>query len=137
MSIASAALAPIEKRLPKVIDSRTHGALDYCQAAFFLGMALVCRKRNPRAAMAAAATGSLLLAEALLTDYPLGAAKVIPFEQHGKLDSAFAATSVLVPRFCGFAATPEAKVFNTASLVEGLVVAMTDWGERRGATKRS
>lgn len=127
MSIASAAIAPLEKRLPKVIDARTHGIIDYCHAAFFLGMALVCRKKNPRAAAAALTTGAFVLVESLLTDYPLGVKKVIPFELHGKLDSAFAATSMLLPKFYGFADTPEARVFSINSAVEGTLVSMTKW----------
>jgi hypothetical protein len=131
MSIAAAALAPLERRLPKVIGPRTHGVIDYCHAAFFFGMALFCRKSNPRAATAAAATGTFLLVESLLTDYPLGASKVIPFELHGKLDSAFAASSVLIPKLYGFADTPEAKVFQTNGLIEGVVVGLTDWDSER------
>lgn len=127
MSIASAAFAPLEKRLPKVIDARTHGLIDYCHAAFFLGMAWVCRKKNPRAAAAALTTGALVLTEAMLTDYPLGVKKVIPFEMHGKLDSAFAATSMLLPKFYGFADTPEARVFRINSAVESTVISMTKW----------
>ncbi len=127
MSIAAAALAPLERRLPKVIDARTHGIIDYCHAAFFIGMALFCRKKNPRAASAALATGTFLLAEAMLTDYPLGVRKVIPFELHGKLDSAFAASTLLVPKFYGFAGTPAATVFSASSVVEGALVSMTDW----------
>lgn len=127
MSIATAALVPLERRLPKVINARTHGIIDYCQVAFFFGMAIACRKRNSRAAVAALATGAFILTESLLTDYPLGAAKILPFETHGKLDSALAASSVMVPRILGFEDTPEAAVFKAGAIVEGAIVGMTDW----------
>ena len=72
MSLATAALGEVEKRLPKVIDARTHGIIDYCHAAFFFGMASSAPGKNRRAAKAALATGAFILAESLLTDYPLG-----------------------------------------------------------------
>ena len=72
MSVATAAVNQLEERLPKVIDARKHGIIDYCHAAFFFGMAYVCRKSEPRAALAALLTGSFVLVESLLTDYPYG-----------------------------------------------------------------
>ena len=127
MSVATALVEKLENRLPKVIDARTHGIIDYCHAAFFFGMALMCRKSNPRAAVAAAATGGFVLVQSLLTDYPLGAAKIIPFSVHGQMDAAFAASSFAVPKLCGFAGTPAATVFTTNGFVEGSVVGMTNW----------
>ena len=61
MSIATAAVLGAEKRLPKVIDARKHGMIDYFHAAFFFGMALMCRKNQPRTALAALLTGSFVL----------------------------------------------------------------------------
>ena len=127
MPVATALVERLEKRRPKVIDARTHGIIDYCHAAFFFGMALVCRKSNPRAAIAAAAAGGFVLVESLLTDYPLGAAKIIPFSIHGQMDSAFAASSFAVPKLFGFADTPAANVFSANGFIEGSVVGMTKW----------
>jgi hypothetical protein len=131
MSLATAALGEVEKRLPKVIDARTHGIIDYCHAAFFFGMAIFCAKRNRKAARAALAAGTFILAESLLTDYPLGAKKVIPFETHGQMDSGFAAASFAMPRLFGFAGTAEAEVFKINGFVEGMVAGMTDWDSGR------
>ena len=127
MSIQSAAQKQLESRLPKVIDARTHGIIDYSHAAFFLGMAFVCRKSNRPAALASLITGSFILAESLLTDYPLGAFKVIPFGTHRRMDTAFAAASSLMPRMFGFTGTPAARVFQGNGLMEAAVVGMTDW----------
>lgn len=127
MSIATAALGQLESRLPKVIDARTHGIIDYCHASFFLGMALVCRKRNPRAAAAALLTGSFVLIESLLTDYPLGAAKILPFEAHGRMDAGFAAASFALPKLFGFTGTGAAKVFQVNGVMEGSIVGMTNF----------
>lgn len=127
MSVATGLLSRLETRLPKVIDARTHGVIDYCHASFFLGMALVCRKRNRRAALAALATGSFVLVQSLLTDYPLGAAKLLPFEKHGEMDAGFAAASLMVPRVFGFQGTGAAMVFKTNAWTEAAVVGMTNF----------
>lgn len=131
MSLATAALGEVEKRLPKVINARTHGIIDYCHAAFFIGMGIFCRRKNRRASRAAFATGAFILAESLLTDYPLGAKKAISFETHGRLDASFAASSFMVPAWFGFSGTPEAEVFKINGFVEGMVVGMTDWNSER------
>ena len=135
MSLATAALTSMERKLPKVIDARSHGIIDYCHAAFFLGMALFCSRKNKRAATAALVTGSFVLVESLLTDYPLGAAKVMPFATHGKLDAAFAAASPWMPSLFGFSGTPEAVVFRANGLIEGAVVSMTDWNSERARSE--
>lgn len=131
MSVATALVERLETRLPKVIDARTHGVIDYAHAGFFLGMALICRKRNPRAALAALCTGSFVLVQSLLTDYPLGAGKVIPFKTHGEMDAAFAASSFAMPRIFGFSDTGAAKIFRANGFLEGAVVGMTDFDSTR------
>jgi len=128
MSLIANSLSFLENRLPKVIDARTHGIIDYCHAAFFLGMAWTCRKSNPRASFAALLTGGFVLAESMLTDYPMGVTRVIPFEQHGRMDSAFAAASLAIPTVFGFANTPAVGIFRANAVVEAVIVGMTDYG---------
>jgi len=135
MSVANIAVNQLESRLPKVIDARKHGMIDYCHAAFFLGMALVCRKSEPRAALAALCTGSFVLVQSLLTDYPLGVKKVIPFKVHGQMDAAFAASSFMVPKVFGFSDSPAAAVFKTNSFVEAAVVGATDFSSERARSE--
>ena len=125
--VTNAVVEGLETHLPKVIDARTHGIIDYCHAAFFFGMAWFWRKSEPKAALAAAVTGAFILTESLLTDYPLGVKKVIPFEAHGKIDAAFAGSSFLVPKVFGFSGTPAAKIFQANGFAEGAVVGMTDF----------
>ena len=127
MSIAPFALTTLEARLPKVFDARAHGVIDYSHSAFFLSMALVWRKQNPRAALAALMTGSFVLVQSLLTDYPLGASPVLSFEAHGKLDAGFAAVSYALPKLFGFEDTKAATVFKTNAFVEAAVVGLTNF----------
>jgi hypothetical protein len=131
MYVATSRLRPPSTRSHKVIDARTHGLIDYCHATVFLGMALLCRKSNPRAATAALLTGSFVLAESLLTDYPLGVAKVFSFATHGRMDAALAASSPLLPRLFGFKGTAAARVFQANCLVACSVVGLTDFDSRR------
>ena len=56
MSLATMAVSELENRMPKVLDARTHGMIDYGHAAFFFGMAWFCRNKNRRAALAALIT---------------------------------------------------------------------------------
>ena len=126
-------LLPETFAVPKPIHAKLHGFIDYGHAAFFLGMALVCRKKNPPAALAALITGSFVLVQSLLTDYPLGVEPVLSFQTHGKIDAAFAASSVLMPEMYGFSGTTAATVFRANSLVESAVVALTDWDSNKAS----
>ncbi len=127
MSFSGIVLKQVEKRMPKLMDARAHGALDYLHAAFFLGMALVYRRRQPRVATAALVTGGFLLTEALLTDYPLGMKKVIPFPVHGRIDSTAAVVALSVPRILGIEGTSASAIFKGSGLVVAVVVGMTDY----------
>lgn len=131
MTLSSAMLQEVEQKVPKVVDARTHGIIDYVHAAFFFTLAIAWRKKEPRAALASLLTGSYILGGALLTDYPLGAAKIIPFEVHGKLDAAFAGASFMVPKAFGFEGTTASRVFKGNGVAESTVVAMTDWDSDR------
>jgi hypothetical protein len=131
MYVATSRLRPPSTRIHKVIDTRTHGLIDYCHAIVFLGMALLFRKSNPRAATAALLTGSFVLAQSLLTDYPLGVAKVFSFATHGRMDAVLAASSPLIPSLFGFKGTAAARVFQANCLIACSVVGLTDFGSHR------
>ena len=124
-------LHQLEAKLPKVISPKKHGIIDYCHAAFFATMAVMCWKSNRRAALAAAGTSTLVLVQSLLTDYKWGVQKLIPFSVHGQMDGGFAAFSVGIPKTFGFADTPAARVFEINAFVEATVVGLTDWSDER------
>ena len=131
MPLATMALHKIETSLPKVISPTTHGIVDYCHSAFFATVAIVCWKRNRRAAVAAASTSALVLVQSLLTDYKPGVKRVIPFSVHGQMDGGFAATSLAIPKIFGFAETKAANIFRVNAFVEATVVGLTDWSDQR------
>lgn len=129
--MSSNAVLPDQYSLPKPIDARTHGIIDYSHAALFLGMALLLRKKNKRAAAASLFTGTFVLVQSLLTDYPLGLEPVLSFNLHGKMDAAFAASSFLMPEMWGFSDTGAAALFRLNGVVESTVVALTDWDSNK------
>jgi hypothetical protein len=127
MSFVTSTVLPAIKNRPKTIDARTHGIIDYCHAALFLTLGFICLKSNKRAAAAALSTGSLVLVQSLLTDYPLGVKPVFSFETHGRLDGGFASVSWLIPQLFGFSGTVPAIIFSSNTLLEGAVVSLTDF----------
>ena len=131
MALGTLALHQLEAKLPKVISPKTHGIIDYCHAAFFATLAIVCWKSNRRAAVAAASTSALVIGQGLLTDYKWGVEKVIPFEVHGQMDGGFAALSLGIPKMFGFEDTVPATIFHVNAFVEATIVGLTDWNNER------
>ena len=121
--------------IPKVVSPTVHGIIDYSHAAFFFTVGLLCSRSNKPASRAAFATSGFILVQSLLTDYPLGVKPVFSFETHGKMDAIMAASSWMIPLVLGFAGTGAAKVFESNSLIEGSIVATTDWNSQRAHQK--
>jgi hypothetical protein len=117
----------LQKRLPKLITPEVHGLLDYLQGAIFLGAAAFLWKRNRAAALAAFATGGVILGEALITDYPFGVDPIISFETHGQIDAALASASLVAPQLLGFGGTSEATLFRINAVVQGAIIGLTDY----------
>jgi hypothetical protein len=129
-----AASSPV---VPKVISPKLHGIIDYCHAAFFFTVGVICsRSHNKAAARAAFSISSFILVQSLLTDYRFGAKPVFSFETHGKMDSVFASSSWILPLIFGFKDTPAARIFEVNSLAEASVVAATDWNSQRAHQER-
>ena len=136
MSALEKSLETLDTGLPKVISPTAHGVIDYAHAAFFLVVGLCCRRSNKRAARAAFATSGFILVQSLLTDYRFGVKPVLSFETHGKMDTVFASSSWLIPRFFGFSRTGAARIFEMNSLAEASFVGMTDWDSERAYEER-
>jgi hypothetical protein len=136
MSVLDTSLETLETGLPKVIGPTGHGVIDYAHAAFFFIVGLCCKRSNKRAARAAFATSGFILVQSMLTDYRFGVKPVFSFETHGKMDTVFAASSWLIPRFFGFEGTGAARIFEVNSLAEASVVGMTDWDSERAEEER-
>lgn len=126
----------LSRLLPKVISPRTHGVIDYAHAGTNFLAAALLRRSNRRASNAAFALGASILANALMTDYPLGIFRRYSFRVHGALDYGIAAASASMPKLVGFDDQPEARFFKWQGTGESVVAAMTDYNDIRGARRR-
>ena len=86
---------------PKVISARTHAVIDYIHAGTNFVAGALFWKRNKGAAIGAFALGAGVLANALMTDYPLGVFRLYSFKVHGLLDYGVAAASGFMPEMTG------------------------------------
>lgn len=121
-------MAGLMNRLtPKVVSARTHGVIDYVHAGLNFAGAVLLRNTNRRASKAAFAIGAGVLANALLTDYPLGVFRVYSFRLHGAVDYGLATMSASLPRLLGIEDLPGARFFKLQSTAEALVAGLTDY----------
>jgi len=94
----------------KVLSARKHGVLDYVTViGFALAPAVLGLDGLPKWISYALAGIHLLLT--LLTNFPLGAAKLIPFTLHGLIEFIVSIALVLLPWVLGFAAIPAERNF--------------------------
>ena len=120
--------------LPRVIDPKTHKALDFLTASYLFALAGAFWGTHRRASATALINGMAVLGATMLTDYDGDGRRPISFPTHGKIDIAQAGLASGLPVLLGFAAHPAAMLFEAQALNEGLVVASTDWeaNERSG-----
>ena len=111
----------------KILTPKIHGFLDYAVVlVFFLAPTLL--SFSPTVAMLVYAVAAAQLVASLLTAYPLGILKVIPFPIHGVLESVVAVGLIGSPWLLGFAMETNAKIFCVGAGIALLaVVAITDY----------
>ena len=111
----------------KPISPKTHGLLDY---GTVLAVAAAPRALDfpttARRACDALASGYLGLS--MLTDYPLGARRVVPFKGHGVAEGVVGLALPALPWALGFARHKAARNFMFGlSALTFVVAALTDW----------
>jgi hypothetical protein len=126
----------MSRLMPKVISPKTHGVIDYVNAGTNLLAGALFRRRSVRASNAAYALGVGMLVNALMTDYPLGVFRGYSFRVHGALDYGIAAASASMPKLLGIEGSPQARFFDWQGTGEGVIAAMTDYSDTRGARRR-
>jgi hypothetical protein len=131
MALMQKGVALAAGRMPK-ISPRTHAALDYAIAGSFVLMGALFWRRNRRAAMGALFCGGATAAVSLLTDYPGGVKKVIPYSLHGKIDSGLIAMTAAMPRLMNIEDQRETKFFSRQALAKTAITAMTDFDYDNG-----
>jgi hypothetical protein len=127
----------------KLLNPLAHGVLDYALAAAFLVLPGVLGF-SPEAASISRIIGISYLGVSLLTKYPLGALKLIPFPVHGVLESLMAASWIVLPWLAGFQDDSAGRTFfMIAGVGLLLVAALTDYKASgahtafRGAERRN
>jgi hypothetical protein len=114
----------------KVIDPKSHGVLDYALIGAFL-IAPALFDFSDRAASLSYILAFIYLGTSLLTRYPLGLLKWIPFPLHGTIETIMAIGFIVFPWLIGFADDAAARNFYVIAGVGLLaVVALTDYRGR-------
>jgi hypothetical protein len=135
MAIMQKGVELVGGRMPKMISPRTHAALDYAVAGSFLLMGALFWKRNRRAAIGSLLCGGATAAVSLLTDYPGGVRKVIPYTMHGQLDTGLIAMTAAMPKLIDIENDREARFFSRQALAKTAITVMTDFAH--GGTRKS
>jgi hypothetical protein len=111
----------------KLIDTRTHGYLDYLTVLVFL-LAPLLLGFGGAAAVLSYLVAACYLAVSLLTAYPLGVRGLIPLRTHGFIDLSAAPLLVLLPWIFGFAAVVAARnFFMVLGVITFVVWLLTDY----------
>ena len=111
----------------KILNPTVHGALDYGLALAFIFIPGVLGFTHA-AANLSQIIGVVYLGASLLTRYPLGALKLIPFPVHGVIEAAMAASWIAMPWIFDFAEDAAARTFFVAAGIGLLAVAaVTDY----------
>ena len=113
----------------KPLKPLPHAVADYAMAGMLLAAPwLFGFSRDKKATSCAVATGASVLALSLLTRYPLGVFKLIPFKVHGYIEAAAGAMTAAAPWTTGFSRNRAATLTHVASGLATLAVyAVTDY----------
>lgn len=108
------------------LTPRAHGAVDSvaCGAIFFLPGVLKLPHRTRRASQAAALG---YLGISVLTDYPLGLRRRVPFQVHGRTELLSVPLLTAVPRLFGDASPRERTYWLALALTVTAAYVATDW----------
>jgi hypothetical protein len=113
----------------KLLKPLPHAIIDYAWAGTMMAAPwLFGFRKNRRATINSVSSGAAILGLSLMTKYPLGAVKLIPFKAHGVIEATAGAMTASAPWLLGFARNRSAKLTH---LISGLgtlaVVAITDY----------
>ncbi len=111
-----------------ILNAKVHGVLDYLVVLIFLGAPTLLHLSAVPAAISYTLAGVHLLLT-LLTDFPLGALKVIPLKWHGIIELVVGPVLIALPFLLGFGPEPAAEFFYVLNGAVILVVwFLTDYG---------
>ncbi|MFP5260618.1 MAG: SPW repeat protein [Blastocatellia bacterium] len=124
----------------KKLQPLPHAVMDYAWAGAMIAAPwLFGFSKNKTATVNSVASGGAILGLSLMTNYPLGAVKMISFPTHGVIEAVAGAATAAAPWLMGFSRNKPATWTHVISGLATLgVVAMTDYNAqaqrgRRGA----
>lgn len=113
----------------KPITPFAHGVLDYATVATLAAAPRLMRSPK-RAAPAAYMLAGGYAGLSAMTDYPLSAAKTIPFKAHGATELAIGALLPFLPRVLGFSDhRPSRDLFLGLTGLTLVAALLTDWNK--------
>ena len=113
----------------KILKPLPHSVIDYLWAGTMMAAPwLFGFSKNKKATINCVSSGAGILGMSLMTRYPLGAVKLIPFPTHGIIEALAGGLTAADPWILGFSENKRARLTH---LIAGLstlaVVAMTDY----------
>ncbi|HZR55862.1 MAG TPA: hypothetical protein VFA74_03240 [Terriglobales bacterium] len=126
----------VDNFFPRLVSAKTHGIIDYIHASTNFVAAAIFRGTDKRGSNAALALGVSVLANALMTDYPLGVFRVYSFKTHGILDYGVAAASAAFPTLLGIKSSSQRKYFHMQGAGETLIAGVSDYSDNSGKRHR-
>jgi hypothetical protein len=116
-------------KIMKKLTPLQHGLIDYAWAGAMIAAPWVFGfSRNKRATRYAVSSGAAVVGLSLLTRYPLGAVKLIPFPLHGVFDAVSGVQTIASPWLLGYSRHRAAKWTHVMSgLASLVVVSLTDY----------
>gem|GEM_PF-213594 len=109
------------RRNMKILNPRVHGYVDYLLVAVFL-LAPTLLGMSSTPSVISYALAAIHFTETILTAFPLGLVKLIPFTLHGASEFVVSIALVALPWVVGFASDTTARNFYVASGVLIFVV---------------
>jgi hypothetical protein len=111
------------------ISPKVHGYLDYGMAANLIAGPFIYgfNKKDRLATTISMSAGFAALGLSLLTKYPLGALRVIPFKTHGAIETAAASFLAVAPLLFNFKKTSTTNFLAITGLAYLGVIAMTNY----------
>jgi hypothetical protein len=109
------------------LSPRVHGFIDYGSVVFLVLSPMLFGFSGVPATLCYLFAGALLVLS-LITAYPLGVAKLVPFTIHGAIEAVSAVGLVLAPFLFGFSDVPAARnFFLVAGVALGIVFLVTNY----------
>jgi hypothetical protein len=118
----------------KILKPLPHAVMDYAWAGTMMAAPwLFGFSKNRRAKINAVGSGVAILGLSLMTRYPLGVAKVVPFPTHGVIETVAGIMTAAAPWSLAFSRNRSARWTHVLSGLGTLaVVAMTDYRDEAG-----